>query len=136
MDIFHHVIHIFYIMTFCCIVRPCPLEIETSDRGVFEWPQTQVGGVARLPCPCPMNPALTEGIFAVRKCLSSTLWGEPDWTACTLSEKAKQLCNVVSVDSTCVYMCSARKCKSYLPVHTYVCMYVHVRIYVLNCVYV
>jgi syndecan 4 len=75
-------------------VQYCPVEVETGEKGTFEWPQTQARGVARLPCPCAMNPSLTKGIFAWRKCSSRGVWRDADWTACSRSTRIQRLCSV------------------------------------------
>ena len=79
---------------------PCPTEVvearEGSLQGMFEWPETGVGSVSRLQCPCPTNSELTKGVFAIRKCRASGVWSQPDWSACRLSAQSQRLCMVVS----------------------------------------
>ena len=94
-----------YSTCMCLVGYSCLNETESFSHDqaqdgttdfVFMWPETAVGGVARLQCPCTSNPNLTARIFAVKKCIGSDTWSATDWASCQLSPSLHRLCTAVS----------------------------------------
>ena len=83
-----------YICISDMLVGFCYTEVTEVRGAVVQWPQTSVGQVAVVPCPCMGG----SGKTISRRCGQDGLWGEVDETQCKvkLSYYVRRLCGVVS----------------------------------------
>ena len=75
---------------------------STEPNLSLNWPETPIGAVAQIPCPCTGRVALTT---AMRQCDGDFLyggrWQEPATMSCVISNLAQQLCHSPNVRYVC-----------------------------------
>ena len=95
----------------------CPVEISTncSNVAAITWPETEIGEVASVRCPCgpdDQNPLPPQSV-ATRRCAGNygdgARWENPSCAPCQFTDSRLTLCSL-------------------LEVRVYVCMCIHVRI--------
>ena len=72
---------------------------------VITWPETNIGGLAIVNCPCG-NLSKEGQLIAIRYCggdfTDGAVWGIPDVVQCNFSDLAREICqlkNVINITS-------------------------------------
>ena len=85
-------------------VDGCPAE-ETlcGNIGGVYWPETEIGGESRQPCPCGVSSTTFEDLdlVATRECRgdfeTGAKWSSPECSNCNLTGVTRTLCELVNV---------------------------------------
>ena len=89
-----------------CMVDGCP-ELPAStcgNAGPVIWPETEIGQVASVPCPCGVsNDPLIQELRGTRRCGGTydtgAMWEEPQCVSCQFSNTRLTLCRLAEVGS-------------------------------------
>ena len=89
-----------------CMVDGCP-ELPAStcgNAGPVIWPETEIGQVASVPCPCGVsNDPLIQELRGTRRCGrtydTGAMWEEPQCVSCQFSNTRLTLCWLAEVGS-------------------------------------
>ena len=89
-----------------CMVDGCP-ELPAStcgNVGPVTWPETEIGQVASVPCPCEVsNDPLIQELTGTRRCGGTydtgAMWEEPQCDSCQFSDTRLTLCRLAEVGS-------------------------------------
>ena len=81
----------------------CP-ELPNSpcgNAGAVTWPETEIGQVASVPCPCGVSDPLVQQLRGTRRCggtyETGAVWGEPQCDRCQFSNTRLTLCELAQV---------------------------------------
>ena len=81
----------------------CPELPDSScgNVGNVTWPETEIGQVASLPCPCGVNDSLVQMVTGTRRCggtnETGAVWEEPQCGSCQFSNTRRTLCRLAQV---------------------------------------
>ena len=80
----------------------CP--VETGVCGNVDnvtWPETEIGQVASVPCPCGVSDPLIQELRGTRRCGGTydtgAVWEEPQCDSCRFSSTRRTLCQLAEV---------------------------------------
>ena len=85
------------------MVDGCPEETMSAcgNAGTVTWPETEIGQVASVPCPCGVSDPLIQLITATRECGGTydtgAMWEEPQCSRCQFSDTRLTLCQLAEV---------------------------------------
>ena len=85
------------------VVDGCPeLPMSTcGNAGPVTWPETEIGQVASVPCPCGVSDPLIQELRGTRRCGGAydtgALWEEPQCDSCQFSNTRLTLCQLAEV---------------------------------------
>ena len=89
-----------------CMVDGCPEEPASTcgNAGIVTWPETEIGEVASVPCPCGVsNDPLIQELRGTRRCggtyNTGAMWEEPQCDSCQFSDTRLTLCRLAEVGS-------------------------------------
>ena len=81
----------------------CP-ELPESGCGnvdVVTWPESEIGQVASIPCPCGVSDPLIQELRGTRRCGGTydtgAVWEEPQCDSCVFSSTRLTLCQLAEV---------------------------------------
>ena len=87
-----------------CMVDGCPEEPASTcgNAGLVTWPETEIGQVASVPCPCGVsNDPLIQELRGTRRCggtyNTGAMWEEPQCDGCHFSDTRLTLCRLAEV---------------------------------------
>lgn len=81
----------------------CPelQESSCSNAGLVTWPETEIGQVASVSCPCGVRDPLIQLLRGIRRCGGTydtgAVWQEPDCDSCQFSNTRLTLCQLAEV---------------------------------------
>ena len=81
----------------------CPEEPFSlcGNVGPVTWPETEIGQVASVPCPCGFDDPLIEQLMGTRRCagtyVEGGVWEEPQCSSCQFSNTRLTLCQLAEV---------------------------------------
>ena len=76
----------------------CPKEIRSVCGNVrpVTWPETEIGEVASVSCPCGLDDPLIQQLKGTRRCGGTyeggARWEEPQCNSCSFTETRRELC--------------------------------------------
>ena len=78
------------------MIDGCPEQmLACGNAGNVTWPETEIGQVASVPCPCGVDDPLIQG---TRRCGGTydtgAIWEEPQCGSCQFSGKGITLCQL------------------------------------------
>ena len=89
-----------------CVVDGCPEEPASTcgNAGPVTWPETEIGQVASVPCPCGVsNDPLIQELRGTRRCGGTydtgAMWEVPQCDSCQFSDTRLTLCRLAEVGS-------------------------------------
>ena len=81
----------------------CP-ELPMSscgNAGPVTWPETEIGQVASVPCPCGVSDPLIQELRGTRRCGGTydtgAMWEEPQCDSCQFTSTRLTLCQLAEV---------------------------------------
>ena len=96
------IIYSFLFFADACLSTTTYPYFSTEPNFSLNWPETPIGAVAQVPCPCTGRVAPTT---AMRQCDGDFLyggrWQEPATMSCVISNLAQQLCHSPNVRYVC-----------------------------------
>ena len=90
-------------ITFSFAPDGCPklLGSACGNVGRVTWPETEIGDVASVRCPCGLNDPLIDMLMGTRRCggtyESGAEWEEPQCDSCDFSNTRRELCALAEV---------------------------------------
>ena len=84
-------------------IDACPaLPMSTcGNAGTVKWPETEIGQVAFVQCPCGVNDPLIQELGGTRRCGgmfdTGAMWEEPQCNSCLFSDTTLTLCQLAEV---------------------------------------
>lgn len=95
-------IHVHVRICTCITLDGCSRENTTSESLTLQWPETNLGDISIISCPCGNIDLSSTGLVATRECVGSfdeegAMWGTLDASKCQFSEITRQMCELASV---------------------------------------